>query len=78
MPARPALPPPSTEDLINGTRRHTNTCYLTFVAIDRNGRPVPIATVTPETEEQRRRYDAAQARRRRRLEERQDEARGAS
>lgn len=66
------------EDMINGTRRHTNTCYLTFVAIDRNGRPVPIAKVQPETEEQERRYDAAQARRRRRLEERQDEARGAS
>ena len=65
------------EDMINGTRRHTNTCYLTFVAIDRNGRPVPIAKVLPETDEQERRYEAAQARRRRRLEERQDEARHA-
>ncbi|MBY0488278.1 MAG: acyl-CoA thioesterase [Gemmatimonadaceae bacterium] len=63
------------EDLISGQRRHTNTCYLTFVAIDRNGRPVPISPVAPETEEQRRRYDAAQNRRRRRLEERQAEAR---
>jgi len=65
------------EDLINGTRRHTNTCYLTFVAIDRNGRPVPIVKVLPQTDEQERRYEAAQARRRRRLEERQDEARKA-
>jgi acyl-CoA hydrolase len=65
------------EDMINGTRRHTNTCYLTFVAIDRNGRPVPIAKVQPVNEEQERRYEAAQARRRRRLEERQDEARRA-
>jgi acyl-CoA hydrolase len=65
------------EDMINGTRRHTNTCYLTFVAIDRNGRPVPIAKVLPVNEEQERRYEAAQARRRRRLEERQDEARRA-
>lgn len=63
------------EDLISGARRHTNTCYLTFVAIDRNGRPVPVATVAPEGDEQLRRYDAAQARRRRRLEERVDEAR---
>ena len=63
------------EDLITGARRHTNTCFLTFVAVDRNGRPVPIALVLPETDEQSRRYDAAQARRRRRLEERQDEAR---
>lgn len=40
-----------------------------------NGRPVPVALVKPETDEQSRRYAAAQARRRRRLEERQDEAR---
>ncbi len=63
------------EDLITGVSRHTNTCFLTFVAIDRNGRPVPVALVKPETDEQSRRYAAAQARRRRRLEERQDEAR---
>jgi acyl-CoA hydrolase len=62
------------EDLINGVHRHTNTCYLTFVAVDRNGRPVPVPQVLPETDEQRRRYDAAQARRRRRLEERESEA----
>ena len=65
------------EDLISGIRRHTNTCYLTFVAIDRNGRPVPIPQVVPETAEQERRYAAAQERRRRRLEERQAEARQA-
>ena len=63
------------EDLISGARRHMNTCYLTFVAIDRNGRPVPVALVQPNSDEQSRRYEAAQARRRRRLEERQDEAR---
>ncbi|MEQ1692316.1 MAG: acyl-CoA thioesterase [Gemmatimonas sp.] len=64
-----------SEDLITGIRRHTNTCYLTFVAIDRNGRPVPIPEVRPEPDEQRRRYLGAQARRQRRLEERQSEAR---
>lgn len=63
------------EDLISGVRRHTNTCYLTFVAIDRNGRPVPIPGLITETDEDRRRHDAAQARRRRRLEEREAEAR---
>lgn len=67
-----------SEDLISGVRRHTNTCYLTFVAIDRNGRPVPIPQVIPETPEQQRRYAAAQDRRRRRLEERQAEARSES
>jgi acyl-CoA hydrolase len=63
------------EDLISGVRRHTNTCYLTFVAIDRNGRPVPVPNVMPETDDERRRYASAQDRRRRRLEERQAEAR---
>lgn len=62
------------EDLIGGNRRHTNTCYLTFVAVDRNGRPVTVALVEPETEEQWRRYEAAQERRRRRNEERHQEA----
>lgn len=61
------------EDLLTGRRRHTNSCYLTFVAIDRNGRPVEVPPVIPETDDERRRYDAAQARRKRRLEERDSE-----
>jgi acyl-CoA hydrolase len=62
------------EDLISGQRRHTNTCYLTFVAVDRNGRPVPVPAVVPETAEEARRLAAARERRRRRLEERAAEA----
>jgi acyl-CoA hydrolase len=58
------------EDMISGRRRHTNSCYLTFVAIDRNGRPIEVPKVVPETADEQRRYDAAQERRRRRLEER--------
>ena len=58
------------EDMISGRRRHTNSCYLTFVAIDRNGRPVEVPKVVPQTADEQRRYDAAQERRRRRLEER--------
>ena len=66
------------EDMISGRRRHTNSCYLTFVAIDRNGRPVEVPQVQPETDEERRRYEAAQARRRRRLEERAAEGQAAA
>lgn len=62
-----------TENLLDGVRRHTNSCYLTFVAVDRNGRPVHIAPIEPETEDERRRFAAAQDRRRRRLEERDAE-----
>jgi acyl-CoA hydrolase len=61
------------EELITGRRRHTNSCYLTFVAIDRNGRPIEVPELHPETDDEKRRYDAAIERRRRRLEERQAE-----
>ena len=63
------------EDLLTGRRRHTNSCYLTFVAVDRNGRPIEVPELVPETEDERRRYAAAQERRRRRLEERESEQR---
>jgi acyl-CoA hydrolase len=64
------------EDLATGARRHTNSCYLTFVAIDRNHRPIEIPAIVPESEEEKRRYQAAQERRRRRLEERNAERTG--
>lgn len=59
-----------SEDLQTGNRRHTNSCYLTFVAIDRNGKPVEVPRLVPETEDEMRRFEAAKARRKRRLEER--------
>ena len=61
------------EELVTGRRRHTNSCYLTFVAIDRNGRPLEVPPLIPETPEEIRRHAAAEARRRRRLEERSAE-----
>lgn len=63
------------EDLLRGTRRHTNSCYLTFVSIDRNGRPIPVPELRPETDDEVRRFEAARERRRRRLEERESERR---
>lgn len=61
------------EELLTGRRRHTNSCYLTFVAVDRNGRPMEVPEVQPETPDEFRRFEAAQERRRRRLEEREQE-----
>ncbi|HEX9581546.1 MAG TPA: acyl-CoA thioesterase [Gemmatimonadales bacterium] len=58
------------ENPVTGVRRHTNSCYLTFVAIDGTGRPVPVARLLPETEAEQRRFAAGERRRRRRLEER--------
>jgi acyl-CoA hydrolase len=63
------------EELISGRRRHTNSCYLTFVAVDRNGRPIDVPELIPETDDEKRRFEAARERRRRRLEERQAENR---
>ena len=63
------------EDLMTGVRRHTNSCYLTFVAIDRNGRPIEVAGLKPETDEEQRRYAAAETRRQARLNERESEER---
>jgi acyl-CoA hydrolase len=64
------------EELTTGRRRHTNSCYLTFVAVDRNGRPIEVPLLTPETTDERRRWEAARERRRRRLEERHQEEQG--
>jgi uncharacterized protein (TIGR00369 family) len=62
-----------TENLVTGVRRHTNSCYVTFVAIDADGHPVPVRPLLLESEDDRRRHAAAAARRRLRLEERQSE-----
>ena len=63
------------EDLRTGKRRHTNSCYLTFVAIDEQGRAVEVPGIAPASPDEIRRSEAAQARRTRRLEERNAEAR---
>jgi acyl-CoA hydrolase len=57
------------ENLLTGVKRHTNSCYLTFVAVDENGRPVAVPPVIPETEEEKRRYREAEARRAQRIAE---------
>lgn len=54
----------------DGTSFHANTAYLTFVGIDDDGQPVRAEPIEPETEAERRRYEAAGIRRQIRLEER--------
>ena len=48
-------------------RTHVNRAYLVFVAIDADGRPVPVPAFTPETDEERAEYEAALTRRAQRL-----------
>lgn len=55
------------ENLNTGDIRHTSSAYLTFVAVDEQGKGVRVPAVTPETEEQKRRYEEAEARRTYRL-----------
>jgi acyl-CoA hydrolase len=57
----------TTENLLTGRRLHTCSAYLTFVALDQNGRPTPIVPVIPESEEEQRRYREAGERRAYRL-----------
>ncbi|MCK6601247.1 MAG: acyl-CoA thioesterase [Bacteroidetes bacterium] len=56
-----------SENLLTGDRKHTNSAYLTFVALDGDGHPVKCHPVIPETEEEKRRYEDALKRREARL-----------
>jgi acyl-CoA hydrolase len=51
----------------HGTVRHTNTAYLTMVALDDDGRPTEVPPLAAESEVERRREREAQTRRRNRL-----------
>lgn len=51
------------ENTIAGIHRHVASAYLTFVAIDSQGRRVPVPQLRPETEEDQRRYEDAGRRR---------------
>lgn len=63
------------ENMLTGVRRHTNSCYMTYVAIDGDGRPIEVPSLLLETDEEKRRFAAAAERRRLRLMERDDEKR---
>jgi acyl-CoA hydrolase len=55
-----------------GELRHTNTAFLTMVAVEPEGRPRPVPPLVCESDEERRREIAAQTRRRNRLAEREE------
>lgn len=58
------------ENLLTGRRRHTNTCLLTFVAIDENHRPCPVPQLDLSDPDDERR--AREGRRRREVREQLD------
>jgi acyl-CoA hydrolase len=59
------------ENTIAGTHRHVASAYLTFVAIDSQGRRVPVPQLRPETEEEQHHYEDAARRREHRQQERE-------
>jgi acyl-CoA hydrolase len=56
-----------SEETLTGVRRMTSRAYLTFVAIDRDGRRLPIPGLLLETEDEQRRAAEAEQRRAERL-----------
>jgi uncharacterized protein (TIGR00369 family) len=50
------------EELTTGEVRHTASAYLTFVALDVNGRPTPVPELIAESDEDRRRFEDANKR----------------
>ena len=47
------------EDRESGMRSKANEAIYTFVAVDEMGSPVPVPSLLPETEEEKKRFDAA-------------------
>jgi acyl-CoA hydrolase len=56
-----------SEDSAAGVRKHTTTAFLTFVALDEAGKPVPVPPLIVKTNEERKRYQEAGERRNLRL-----------
>ena len=59
------------ENLITGQVRHAASAYLTYVALDTESKPKPVAPLIIETEEEKRRFLQAQARKEIRRQERE-------
>jgi acyl-CoA hydrolase len=50
------------ENLLTAERKLTSRAYLTFIALDEDGKPTSVPQVMPETEEEKRQYDQAKER----------------
>ena len=55
------------ENLLTGDVRHTASAYLSFVALDRNGRPMEVPPLILESDDDIRRHEEARARREMRI-----------
>lgn len=57
----------TAENLQTGEKRRCNTAYYTFVAVDQQGSPIPVNSVEPESEDEKKLFDSALRRREMRL-----------
>lgn len=55
------------EDIPSSTKIESNSAYFTFVAVDKEGKPVDVPEVVPETDDERESYQGALRRRQLRL-----------
>lgn len=55
------------ENPVTGERTHTNTAYVVYVALDKNGQPAPVPALFAETDSEKARMQQAQARQKHRL-----------
>lgn len=55
------------ENMFTGERRHTNTAYITYVALDRDGRPRAVAGLLLDSETAKRRHREAEQRKKARF-----------
>lgn len=56
-----------SEDPLTGEKSHTASAYLTFVAVNEEGKPVPLPPVDPQTEQEKKWYKEGEKRRKQRL-----------
>jgi len=56
-----------SEDYLTGERRQTSSAFVTYVAVDQDGRPKKVPPIAPVTAEEKRRFREALERRHRRL-----------
>lgn len=57
------------EDLRQSSVRHTNTCYITMVAVDAEGKPTAVPPLVLANDDDKRRFMEGEARKKKRLAE---------
>jgi len=60
------------EDIAKGTRVHTGNAYVTFVALNDDGKPTPVPKLKIETPEDKKRFEEGKIRMERRIKEREN------